>query len=73
MFPNTKKNLCLYGQTLSYYTRKEIPSGKSGLNGEMGVKMGGRGVLAVTVELAEKLTPPFSPSFRVGEQCMACG
>ena len=30
MFPNTKKNLCLYGQTLSYYTRKEIPSGKSG-------------------------------------------
>ncbi len=31
MFPNTKKNLCLYGQTLSYYTRKEIPSGKSGL------------------------------------------
>ena len=32
MFPNTKKNLCLYGQTLSYYTRKEIPSGKSGLN-----------------------------------------
>jgi hypothetical protein len=32
MFPNTKKNLCLYGQTLSYYTRKEIPSGKSGID-----------------------------------------
>jgi len=33
--PKVKKNLCLYGQTTPYYTRKKISSGKSGLKGDL--------------------------------------